>query len=130
MGFEAFMGARHRYRGAADYVGGTNSSDLWLRAGMKVPKQKITILTDYHLFHLQNPEGTWFDFKGSPMGETPVGNDDSLLGHEVDLIASWKPHKIFNFRLGHALFVPKGAGEEIAGPDPSGFTYLWMTATH
>lgn len=126
--FEDFLGARHKYRGAADWVGGKNSMDITLGAGVKTTF-KVNFFADYHLFRLQNPTGAWYNFKGDVIGLAPENNTDATIGHEVDLAVNYTPIKGFNFRLGHAFFATDGVGEEIAGPDASNYTYLWMTTT-
>jgi hypothetical protein len=77
---------------------------------------------------LSNPEGTWRNARLADMGLTPEGNSDTTLGSEFDAVINYKPATGVNFKLGHSVFMPSGAGAEIVGEDTYQFSYLWMVA--
>jgi hypothetical protein len=122
---EPFYPANHGFRGWSDKVGGINSRTLSLE-GRYSASDHITLKIVGHHFALSNPEGSWYQNSGAPMGVTPDGNTDSVLGEGIDAAVEWSPRKGESFRLVHAHMIPRGAGEKIAGSDSSSATYLWI----
>lgn len=125
--FEAFLGARHKFRGFGDVLGGVNSQDMSLGANF-IPMKGLNLMFNYHNLRLSNPEGTWRNARLDDMGLTPDGNSDATLGSEFDAVVNYKPASGVNFKLGHSVFMPSGAGAEIVGEDAYQFSYLWMVA--
>jgi hypothetical protein len=123
--FEPYYGAFHKFRGFADKVGPINSRDIGLGTTLKMRKN-LSAKVDVHYFQLSNPEGTWYSSNRTPIGTAAVGNEDSTLGQEIDLLLTYKPIKGVKLNTGYSVFRPDGAGAELTGNDPMHFAYLWM----
>ena len=122
--FEPFFGAGHRFRGFGDYIGFANVRDWSTRAKADF-NSFASLMLDYHYFQLSNPNGHWFTLGGT-RGLGSGG--DSNLGQEFDLIVILRPYKKTSIKIGHALFVPMGEGQTIAGEDWSSSSYIWLHA--
>ena len=133
--FEAFLGARHKFRGWADRIGGVNSQIITLGGNVR-PIERVNLTLNYHNLRLSNPNGLWYNFKLDVVGIPDANNTDSNLGNEIDALVNYKAAKGVSFKLGHSVFIPDGAGADIiAGQmttddtqQPYHFSYLWMVA--
>jgi hypothetical protein len=123
--FDAFQGARHKFRGFADVIGASNVRDYGVKAKYKV-NDKAVFLAHIHRFELSNSEGNWYELNGDAVGTPVAGNTDALLGHEVDLVVNFKPMKGVKFQLTEAIFAPSGYGAELTAGDLTTTTFLWM----
>jgi Alginate export len=92
----------HRYNGFMDLFGRRNLHDL--NASMTVsPSEKFTVLAWYHYFALSNGNQGPYNVTLSPFlpGGT-VGSKD--LGHEIDLLGTYKVNKRSDLVLGYSHF--------------------------
>lgn len=123
--FDAFQGARHKFRGFADVIGTSNVRDYGVKTKFKLNK-KTTIIAAAHHFELSNPEGYWYSIKQQPIGGGEVGNEDSVIGNELDFLILFKPYKGVSIQLVEAIFSPSGYGAKVTEGDLTTTTFLWM----
>ncbi len=135
--FFDFYRRRHGYQGIADLALMRNIGDLETGVGLK-PHSKLGLNVDYHLFHLQQPDGRWWRVPDNLVGAGfDPQNQARLLGQEFDFRllarpfdAEWQGRKLdlLKIEVGYALFLPLAAARTIAGgSDPRHFWYLWFT---
>lgn len=133
--FEAFLGARHKFRGWADRIGGVNSQIITLGTNYR-PIDLVNVILNYHNLRLSNPNGLWYDFRLDVIGVPNTNNTDTNLGNEIDALINLKAAKGVSFKFGHSVFIPDGAGADIVAEtmttndtqQPYHFSYLWIVA--
>jgi hypothetical protein len=133
--FEAFLGARHKFRGWADRIGGTNSQVTTIGANVR-PMDRLNLMLHYHNLRLSNASGLWYNHRMDVVGLPGANNSDTNLGNEIDALVNYKPAKGVSFKLGHSVFIPDGAGADVISESmttddtqqPYQFSYLWMVA--
>ncbi|MCR9164695.1 MAG: alginate export family protein [Nannocystaceae bacterium] len=125
--FEQHYGNRHGIRGFADLFALTNVRDLHARASLD-PDPMVTLWVDYHWLQLHESTGRWINTGGRPAGSVAWDptNTQNTVGHEVDLLATFKPWKPLSMRPGYSVFIPTGAGRTLGGDQALHFVYLWL----
>ena len=125
--FFPFFGRNHFYRGVGDQVGGINARDIG--AGLSAePVKQLALSATWHHFQLVEPEGAWYRNNGAIVGWEP-GNSEAALGHEIDLLATYKPIKQVFLQGAVIWFKPVGVGERLAGPGSTLSSYLWLVVS-
>lgn len=124
--WEQLYARRHKWRGLADRVGGSNLRDLGVRLlAAPVPEFKVTV--DYHWFQLHAAQGRWLNIQGNGVG---LGWDENApnnsLAHEVDIQLDAKVWKYLIVRPAWTIWIPGPSARRLLPPDPSQFIYLWM----
>ena len=124
--WDQLFARRHKWRGFADRVGGSNLRDLGIRL-LSAPVPEFKITADYHLFQLHARNGRWLTIQGNGVGD---GWDPDLevntLAHEIDIQLDAKVWKYLIVRPAWTIWIPGPAARRLLPPDPSQFIYLWM----
>lgn len=92
----------HKYNGFMDFYGRRNLEDVNLQFSVQ-PTKKLKLLAWYHYFFLETQTDTPYSVAMTPFngGNLPGSAD---LGHEIDLIASYKVSQRQNLVLGYSHF--------------------------
>lgn len=125
--FFDFYRRRHGYQGMVDLALMRNIGDF--EAGLELrPHKLITLNADYHLFHLQQPNGRWWRVPDNLVGSGfSSQNTARLLGQEFDFRFRAQPFKPFKIDVGYGLYLPLAAARAITGgSSPRHFWYLWF----
>ncbi len=136
--FYRFYGARHPFYGILDRVANSNLRNLEVGASLRgrtihsgtgASFDRLRGSLTYNFIQLDKPTGAWRSAPDPLIGRgwDPT-NTSRNLGHEVDLILSYKPLEKLTVQPGYGLFVPLEAGQRIAGPATQHFAYLMLLA--
>jgi hypothetical protein len=136
--FYRFYGARHPFYGILDRVGHSNLRNLEVGASLRgLTKHdgdgdgfdRLMGSLSYNFIQLDKPTGAW---KSAPDPLVGAGwdptNTSRNLGHELDLILSYRPIAQLTVQPGYGLFIPLEAAQRIAGPATQHFAYLLLVA--
>jgi len=136
--FYRFYGARHPFYGILDRVAHSNVRNLEAATSIKVGQVQIdedTSLTrfeallSYNFIQLDKPTGAWVNAPDQLVGAgwDPT-NTSRNLGHELDLVLTYRPLEKLSLHPGYGVFIPMAGGQRIAGPAPQHFAYLMVVA--
>lgn len=127
--FFNFYPTNHKFYGLADLAGWRNIRDFEAGLRLKVPQAGL-LRVEYHNFQLQEAAGRWSNAGGANvgLGWDPT-NTNRNLGHELDVMLVSKPWKPVMIQPGYGVFLPRGAGERIGGPQAQHYGYLWLVVT-
>jgi hypothetical protein len=125
--FENLFPTNHPFYGYMDYVGWRNMQDLRASLGIK-PTKASGMSLDYHRFSLADKADNWYAASGKVFRNTPLGNRETALGQEADLVAYATIKEKLRLEAGYGRFFP-GKYIKVNFPtanDPSDFVYLQM----
>ncbi|MCA8986411.1 MAG: alginate export family protein [Planctomycetaceae bacterium] len=92
----------HAYWGILDNLGGQNMVDY--SVGAKVnPKEKLTLMSQWHWFDQHRSQDFIYNIAGAPLG-TPAATQDSHIGNELDLVATYKVNSNLTLESGYSWF--------------------------
>ena len=136
--FYRFYGARHPFYGILDRVANSNLRNLEVGGSLQgLTKHdadgegfdRLMGSLSYNFIQLDKPTGAW---KSAPDPLVGAGwdptNTSRNLGHEFDLILSYRPLGKLTVQPGYGLFIPLEAAQRIAGPATQHFAYLLLVA--
>ena len=128
--FFDFYRRRHGYQGIADQILWRNMRDLEVGTRLQL-ERRVRLDVDYHFFQLQEATGRWWKVPENLVGAGwDASNRERTLGHEMDVVARYRPWAPLGLQLGYALFVPTKAGITIAGGSkPQHFAYFRLEAS-
>lgn len=126
--FFNFFPLNHAYYGLVDLFGWRNLRDWELGAQFR-PSATTMLSVGYHYFQLQEPTGRWSSAGGATIAAANPDNDDRDLGHEIDLVFTYKPWPGVMIQPGYGVFIPTGAGAQVGDGDPQHFGYTWLVMT-
>jgi hypothetical protein len=92
------------------------------------PTKASGMSLDYHRFSLADKADNWYAASGKVFRNTPLGNRETALGQEADLVAYATIKEKLRLEAGYGRFFP---GEYIkvnfpTATNPSDFVYLQM----
>jgi Alginate export len=101
-GFNHLFPLAHRYNGFMDLFGRRNLNDPNVLMTIQ-PSEKWQLLAWYHYFFLANSQDTPYNVSMTPFnpGNTPASRE---LGHEIDLLSTWKVNPRNELQLGYSHF--------------------------
>jgi hypothetical protein len=79
--------------------------DMRMSLGVK-PSATSGVSLDYHLFSLAEDADNWYAASGAVFRTTPVGNTESDLGQEIDLVAYMMVKEKIRIEGGYGRFMP------------------------
>jgi hypothetical protein len=126
--FFNFYPLNHAYYGMLDLFGWRNVRDLEIGVGA-TPLSVLEATLTYHFFQLHEARGRWSDAAGATIAAGDFTNTQNTLGHEIDLVVTYRPWEFLALQPGYGIFVPTGAGEVLGGPGTQQFFYLMASAT-
>ncbi|HCS53604.1 MAG TPA: hypothetical protein DIW81_18770 [Planctomycetaceae bacterium] len=118
----------HAYWGILDNFSGQNLVDY--SVGSKItPTEKLTLLGQWHWFDKHRTQDYIYNIAGAPLGPRSTdagGTQDSNIGNELDLIATYKVNKNLTLESGYSWFWYGGAVTNTAlnRDDASQFYFL------
>lgn len=125
--FYNFFPLNHAYYGMLDLLGWRNMTDM--EAQVKAtPLPELNASLTYHFFQLLDAQGRWSNAGGATIGGPNHLNAARDLGHEIDLVATWKKGPLW-LQPAYGLFIPASAAKALAGSSVQHFFYLWLRAS-
>ncbi len=101
----------HAYWGILDNLGGQNMVDYSI--GSKIaPTEKLSLLAQWHWFDKHRTQDYVYNIAGAPLGPRSTdagGTEDSHIGNELDLIATYVVNKNLTLQGGYSWFWYGGA---------------------
>ena len=136
--FYRFYGARHPFYGLLDRIAHSNLRNLEVGGSIRgwthyvnseTTFDRLMASLSYNFIQLDKPTGAW---KSAPdpligAGWDPT-NTSRNLGHELDLVLTYKPIEKLTVQPGYGLFIPLEAAQRIAGPATQHLAYLMLVA--
>jgi len=115
----------HAYWGILDNFGGQNLVDYSVGSTIS-PTEKLTLLSQWHWFDKHRSEDFIYNIAGAPLGPGAAGTQDSHIGTELDLVATYKVNKNLTVQTGYSWFWYGNAVQETAldRGDASQFYFL------
>jgi hypothetical protein len=126
--FFNFYPLNHAYYGVLDLFGWRNIRDLELGVGA-TPLAGLEANLTYHFFQLHEAAGRWSNAGGATVGDGDFTNARNTLGHELDVVVTYRPWEFLAVQPGYGVFVPAAAGKVLGGPGTQQFFYLMANAT-
>lgn len=100
-GYHHLFPLAHKYNGFMDLFGRRNLEDANLQLSLQ-PTERLKLLAWYHYFFLETQTDVPYSVVMTPFNGALPGSTD--LGHEIDLIASYKIDARQNLLLGYSHF--------------------------
>ncbi|MCA9045688.1 MAG: alginate export family protein, partial [Planctomycetaceae bacterium] len=91
----------HAYWGQIDNFNGSNLIDYGVHLTVN-PTEKLSFLAGWHLFNKASRNDAIYNIAGAPFGG--VGTTSGNLGHEMDLVATYKVNKNLTLQAGYFYF--------------------------
>ena len=113
----------HAYWGLIDNFNGANLVDYSVQFSVK-PTKKLTLLAAWHWFDKADTNDAIYNIAGAPLG--PVGADRNI-GHELDLVATYKYSKTLSFQAGYFWFWYGDGVDQTALSRPDAQQFYFMT---
>lgn len=113
--FQVLFPTNHGYYGIHDLAAWSNTNSWSVNAGMSL-SDTVSMKAAYWRFNLDEEEGGWVVASGSRL-RPGVADAGRSLGHELDLIVTWKQSDRVTWELGWAHF---WAGAFARQTDPDG----------
>lgn len=115
----------HAYWGILDNFGGQNLVDYSIGSTI-APTEKLTLLSQWHWFDKHRSQDFIYNIAGAPLGPGPAGTQDSHIGTELDLVATYAVNKNLTLQTGYSWFWYGDAVQQTAlnREDASQFYFL------
>ena len=124
-GFHHGFPLAHKYLGFMDLYGRRNIEDLNMLFTLQ-PSQRLKLLTWYHYFFLETQSDTPYSVVMTPFnGANAPGSTE--LGHEIDMVASYKISARQNVVLGYSHFIAGDYYSTTAGVPYNGDANFWYS---
>ncbi|MBR9803927.1 alginate export family protein, partial [bacterium] len=68
------------------------------------PTEKLTLLSQWHWFDKHRSQDFIYNIAGAPLGPGPAGTQDSHIGTELDLVATYAVNKNLTLQTGYSWF--------------------------
>ena len=114
--FDGVFGAIDRVYGRINFFSWMNLEDYQASFSLQ-PVKKAKVSVDYHFFRLDEARDGWYWCSGRAARQDATGGSGSTVGHEIDLIVSYRHSQHLRFMAGYARFFP-GTFIERTGPSP------------
>jgi hypothetical protein len=108
--FDNLFPTNHKFYGYMDFFSWQNMHNVRLTASAK-PAKNLTVTADYHLFWLANTSDYFYSVSGAARNSGGYGihpGDDSFVGSELDLVATYKVSTFGVLQAGYAHFFRNG----------------------
>ncbi|GMV35783.1 MAG: hypothetical protein AMXMBFR61_02910 [Fimbriimonadales bacterium] len=132
--FDQLFAIVHPEYGIADYQGWRNMRALMIDV-TAVPAKNWQFRAAHHWFRLDNAKDAWYGSTGgknSGAGGTyqdPTGAAGKDVGHELDLILTYKPNKAWAAEIGVARFFPGSFIKTINGGSAQNSDWGYLSVT-
>lgn len=95
--------------GLIDAATWSNSVSAYASVALQL-HETLSLVPAYRYLAFASASGDWIGGSLQPISN--VASDSRTLGHELDLMARWTPHRVFEVRVGAALLLLGKGGKE------------------